>query len=805
MVARNLMLLKLLRDLWSFRAQNLAIGMTIALGVAFYGAATMSYQNLDASYRYSYDRLAFEDFGIRVRQAPDRVTRRLHQIPGVSAVEGRASEDMAMELPNRTNRRVLAHLISVPADRRPRVDDLQIASGRYLRPGGDREALIEANFAKYHGLVPGDPLEIVQGSARLRFRIVGIVRSPEFLYVVRSKQDLFPMPDVYGVVFATHRVLGSTLGRPGTIDEVKFKLEDPAKLTAAMREAKRMLQPYGPEDPVPRSEIPSHQLLQQDIKGFKSYSVLFPALFLTVAGITFYTLMQRSVARQRGIIGLLRAVGFSRGAVVRHYLAGGVVVGIFGSAVGTVAGWLFAGWATRAYLSYGLLSIPYIRYVPAWNAIATGMALGVSVCVLACLGPARAAASIGPAEALRGADQSTGKTIRLDRLVPRIKLLWRIPFRNLFRQPRRSLATMMGIVSGLALVIVAQGLMDSGRAMIDELIRSMFQDDLRVGFVLPRDGATVERIHAWPGVIWAEGQLDVPLDFKRNGTTYSALLAGVPEGTRFRTLKDEAGRPIELPRHGAIFGPTLKKKLGLQVGDFVSLHLPKGASRFESNPKVVRAAGFCEEPVGTVAYLRDDELWRLFHRELEWPPGAATSVAVKTDPAQSQEVERRLLALGGVGAVTSIRDMRATVMSLIQMSEGFVFVMLIFGAGLAFAIVFSMVSINVGERSAEIATLRTLGVSRAELVGLIGLENAILTLVGIVIGLPVAKSLTQGFLIAAQSEEQMDLFKMSVSVRPQTYILAASVILAIVVFAQIPSFIAATRLNLAQAAKERAS
>lgn len=804
MVTRHLLFLKLIRDAWASRAQNLAVGLTIFLGVAFYGAATMAYRNLDASYRYSYDRLRFEDFGITFREAPKRAAQRLLKIRGVMAVEGRLNADMAMELPKQKNRRVLGHLISVPTASRPTVNDLQVVEGTYLRSQSAHEVLLESAFAKFHDVHPGDRVVLTEGTSRVSFTVVGIVRSPEFIYVVRSKQDLFPMPDVYGIAYMSDQVLGNLTGRTGTINEVRARLEDPSRLDAAMRETREALAIYRPDDPIPRSELPSHQLLQQDIDGFKTYSVLFPALFLSVAGMTFYTLMARAVTRQRAIIGLLRALGFSRGEVIRHYVSSGVIVGGVSSLLGTLTGWFLAIKTTVLYLSFSI-SIPFIRFEPAWSAILTGFLLGVTVCVLSSVAPARLAAAIGPAEALRGAKQSGGAAIRFDRWLPGLRLLWRVPIRNVFRQPKRSIATLLGIVAGLALIIVAQGLMDSSTAMIQQMIGSMFQDDLRAGFIVPRDGTTVARVRQWPGVIWAEGQLDVPIEFTKGSTTYSALLAGVSEGSRFKRLQDESGQSLSLPPDGAIFGPTLRRKLRLSVGQIVELRLPKGRSSIVSGPKHVRVAGFCDEPVGTIAYMRSGQVWRLFHRELGWPPNAATSIAVKTDPGASTEVRRRLLDLGGVGAVTSISDMRTMVNELIELFRGIVGVMLLFGSCLAFAIVFSMVSVNVVERSAEIATLRTLGLSRTEIVLMIGLENLILTALGIVIGLPAGYAMTKGFLVAGQTEEQMDLFKMSVTILPATYILSTILITIVVFVAQIPALFAACRLNLAKAAKEQAA
>lgn len=82
----------------------------VILGTAFFGAAYMSYRNLDTSYHTSYDRLHFEHFGITLRGAPKRVVNLLIRIPGVQAVEGRLVEDVAIELPGVTTRKLVGRL-----------------------------------------------------------------------------------------------------------------------------------------------------------------------------------------------------------------------------------------------------------------------------------------------------------------------------------------------------------------------------------------------------------------------------------------------------------------------------------------------------------------------------------------------------------------------------------------------------------------------------------------------------------------------------------------------------------------------
>ncbi|MDR7544595.1 MAG: ABC transporter permease, partial [Armatimonadota bacterium] len=584
----SVLALKLIRDLWQSRWQHLAVGTMVLLGVAFFDAAYMTYRNLEASYATSYRRLRFEDFSVTFHAAPEQAADRVRRIPGVTAVEGRLVEDVIIELPGRSTKKLVGRLIGVPADRRPAVNDMFVTRGRYLSSRTAREILLESSFAKFHRVDPGDVLDVVRGGGRARLRVAGIVQSPEYVYVVRSKQDIMPFPEAFGVMFISGDVLGPLVGKTGLINEVHGTVVDPARLPAIMREAKRLLAAYGAQDPVPRHDQPSYQLLDQDLQGFRAYSVLFPLLFLSVAGLTVYTLLTRMIHLQRPTIGLLRALGLARRQVVTHYLGAAALVGIAGSAWGTLAGQWLAALTTRWYASF--LSVPYVMAIPRWGVMAAGFLIGAGSCLAAGILPARATARMEPVEALRKAAPEAGRVVTLDRLLPglgRLALVWRLPWRNLLRHPRRTASTLFGVGAAMALIMTAQGLLDSSEAALDLLLRRLIQDDVRVEFATQQDLTVVNRVRSWPGVVWAEGVLELPAELQRGPVTYSALLVGLQPDSRLQRLLAEDGSPVRLDGRGLILGQTLRAKLHVAPGDVVWVTLARGRTEEEPRPHPV--------------------------------------------------------------------------------------------------------------------------------------------------------------------------------------------------------------------------
>ncbi len=804
MVTISVLNRKLVRDVAASGWQYFAVAIMVALGVTFFNASYATYVNLKSSYDLSYRNLNFEDFGIQFHSAPTRAAERVRRIPGVIGVEARLVEDVGLELSDQTSKKYVGRLISIPVDRTPSVDNVKLVTGRALSKINAREILIEAAFAKFHSIKPGNVVTAVWGATRIKLRVVGIVQSPEYLYVVRSKQELMAMPSTFGVMFVSQDVLGPLVGKEGTVNELRVRVNDKSRLSTIMRQASIALHTYDPDAPVAYTDQPGYQMLRQDVEGFQAYAILFPAFFLSVAFLSVYTLLMRLVHQQRPAIGLLRSLGFSSGRVVWHYLSGALLVGFLSSLGGAGIGLWFGRWVSQMYM--GQLQVPYEQIIPRLPILAAGGFIGIATCGFAGLFPAFFASRIRPAEAMRPEVPSFGaRSIMLDRLFPNLRLFWKIPVRNVFRQPRRTMSTIFGIVAGMALMTTAKGLLDSSETAIVDLVQGSYRYDIRLDFMRIQGSDILNRVRSWPGVVRAEGVLEMPVEMTRGNRHYSAMVSGLEDGQRLRKLVDEKGSSLNVPSDGAIFGPTLRTKLGLEIGSIVEVQLPEQMTAERSSVRQIRVVGFNDEAMGTVAYTRRKELLPLFRRDLELPPNAISGIVVSCRPENLAGIKRRMESLDNAGSVLSKSDISGMVRDMMKTMRVFVWIMESFGVFLAFAVIFNMITINVLERSSEVATLRTIGVSRNQVRWIIAFENLIVSVIGMMIGIPFGRWFLEQFWKAAQTPEQQDLFTFHIFVRPETYLFTCAAVLTVSLVSMIPSLRMMDRLDLAKATKERSA
>jgi putative ABC transport system permease protein len=118
---------------------------------------------------------------------------------------------------------------------------------------------------------------------------------------------------------------------------------------------------------------------------------------------------------------------------------------------------------------------------------------------------------------------------------------------------------------------------------------------------------------------------------------------------------------------------------------------------------------------------------------------------------------------------------------------------------MAFALIFSAMSVNIAERTREVATLLAVGTERRQISRMITAENMTVALLGIPLGLGV------GYLAAkeAMASFSSDLFTFDLYIRPSTLVISALAILLVALISQWPGLRAIGRLDIARIVKDR--
>jgi putative ABC transport system permease protein len=385
---------------------------------------------------------------------------------------------------------------------------------------------------------------------------------------------------------------------------------------------------------------------------------------------------------------------------------------------------------------------------------------------------------------------TAGRRTILETLVPplaRAPYLLRLPLRNLFRARRRTLYTALGVGSGVALVLVAASFLDS----YDSMIKLQFDDiqkyDAKVTFTQPAPQSLTAEVTGYEGVARTEPMIEVPVALSAGGEEHVTLLQGLEADSRlYRTLTPD-GKPVSTG-DGLLLTSALSKLLGVGEGDTVTVRPLLGAGEAELTVETI-----VQQPMGDVAFARLDTAQGLAGGE-----GLASTLLVSFTGTPDETLQERLLALPGAPTVEYTEEVEEYINELNQLFFVFVGIMLVFGAALGFAVIFNTITINTLERRRELATMRTIGSGVGRLGAMLTVENVLMGLLGVAIGLPLGYAISLYFASLYQNE----LFDMPTVIYLRTYGIATLGALLVLLLAEIPSIRFVRRLDLPAVVRE---
>jgi len=755
---------KLARDLRAAAGQVAAISAVIGAGIAVLVAMFSTFDSLDLSLRTYYEEYRFGDVFVSAVRAPLSAAERVAAIPGVAQVEARVVASVTIDVPGMSDPGT-GRLVSVPGDRRPVLCDLFLREGRYLEAGRPDEVLASELFARAHGLGPGDTVGAIVNGRRRELRIVGLALSPEFIYQIRPG-ELFPDNERFGVFWMERRALAAAFQMEGGFNDLVIGLTRGASEPDVIAEVDRVLRPYGGTGAIPRALQLSHWYLQSELEGLRTSGIFVPAVFLGVAAFLLNVVLSRMVAVQRSQIAVIKALGYGNAAIGAHYVKWSLMVALSGSAVGAVGGALLGRALTGLYT--GFFQFPILLYRVDSRVLLAAVLVGVAAAVAGAIGAVSRAVRLPPAEAMRPEPPARYAISWAERAGLRALLspAARSVLRTVQRHPGRAALSVVGIGLGASLLVVANFSLDAIDVMLDLQFNQAQRYDLAVSFVEPTSARALDEVARLPGVLRAEPFRVVPARIRAGPRSRVLAITGVRARAELSRVVDASSRVVDLAPGGLVLSDKLARVLGVGVGTRVMVEVLEGERPVREVPLV----GLVSEYTGMNAYMDLESLHRLMREG-----GTLSGAYLAVDPARRDALYRQLKAtprVSGVlnkrAAMQSFLDTVASMMS--QMQAIFV----AFAAIIAFGVVYNNARISLGERNRELATLRVIGFTRAEVARVLLGELVVVT------GLAAPFGLAGGYGLAAALVWAYDteMYRLPLVIGGGTYAFAGGTIVA---------------------------
>ena len=449
-----------------------------------------------------------------------------------------------------------------------------------------------------------------------------------------------------------------------------------------------------------------------------------------------------------------------------HYTKFVLVISSVGVVLGWGLGYWLGRWMTTMYAD--LFRFPLIVFAPDYDIYVLSALISSAAALLGAVTAARFAASLPPAEAMRPPSPPAfrRRKFSLLRIIERLDHPTRIIFRQVFRRPLRTVLTGLGVSTSVAVLVASLQWLDAIDFMIEDYFNDQQRQDLTISLIDATDRDVVYDVARLPGVQAVEPHRVVAARLRYGSRYRREALIGLPSAGQLEVLHDAQGNRVGLPAAGLLMSSAMAGILDASVGDRVTVEILEGR-----RPTVtLEVASIFETLIGTPVYIELEALNRALNEAQR-----TNLLAVVIDEDEQPVLFEKLKELPTIAGVV----LKRAAVELFDKTIGETMLIMIlfyvaFAATLAFGVIYNNMRISLSERGRELATLRVLGFTNAEIAYMLFGEAAVLTLIGLplgcLLGWLLAVLMAQGF--------NTELFRIPVVIQASTYAYSILVVLA---------------------------
>lgn len=449
----------------------------------------------------------------------------------------------------------------------------------------------------------------------------------------------------------------------------------------------------------------SSVMFEGTIQQMQAIANVFPLFFLMVAMLVCSTSMTRMVQEERGEMGTLFALGYSKYQIVLKYLMFGIVASLIGSwmgiliAIHTFPFWIYDAW----HLMYHL---PQARLVIPWDFV-----VFVSLLFMGCIMVVIAYTCLReiheqPAMLLRPKLRQEGKNIWIEKIPwiwQPLSFTWKVTMRNIFLYKKRFIFTILGIAGCSTLLLVGFGIKDSIATVVDQQFGKIIQYEGYITFDKNQKEVFAN----------VNGQFAISYTYKQIQQQHEDYIH-VIAFDQYEDLRSNYHFPND--QFGVLVSQKYAQLYGLKQGDTIVIESLDGQKEafqitglipmYTQHTIILSTKqyeqAFHQKPYNTLYYHQPFDLDEPMRKHLQ-----SQTIA----QVEKQEFEQMLDGLNVIVAILIISSM-----------------------GLTFLVLGNLIHINICERQRELATLKVLGFYPREVKHYIYHENTILTIFGGMIG-----------------------------------------------------------------------
>ena len=422
---------RLPRELKGELGKYLVVFILMVASIGFVSGFLVADNSMLIAYNEGFGKYNIEDGNFRTAEQIHKTQREEIEALGVKLYDNYYVEE---PLDNGSTMRFFKN--------RQQVDKVCLMKGEL--PAGTGEIAIDRMYADNNNLSVGDTLR----SGKRTWKITGLVALSDYSCLFQNNNDSMFDAVKFGVSVVTEEEFDSLEQEKLQYNYSWIYDEKPKTEKEEKEVSEDLMEDMGKivtlEAFVPRYLNQAITFTGDDMGGDKAMMIMLLYIIMVIMAFVFGITISNTIRKEAGVIGTLRASGYTRQELILHYMTLPVLVTFVGALIGNILGYTVLK-DVCADMYYGSYSLP--TYVTVWNGEAFGITTLVPVVIMLVVnyGVLRHKLKLSPLKFLRR-DLSGRKQKRAIYLSPKMKIFSRFRIRVIFQNMSNYMVLFIGIL-----------------------------------------------------------------------------------------------------------------------------------------------------------------------------------------------------------------------------------------------------------------------------------------------------------------------------------------------------------------------
>lgn len=633
-------------------------------------------------------------------------------------------------------------------------------------------------YAEENNIKIGDKISFKYDGYVFKEKVLGIIYVPDHVYDVKDASQLMPNHKTYGFVYMSVNE---------TKDFIKYQAKEKIRKETNSEVSDELFNKLNPNfnylDYIPFNYImvdvnnkdnnnqvkddieknisnaiatvsiedtSSYAMYQGEIDEGKAYVGIFSGLFLFIALLSVITTMTRVVKNQKLQIGTLKALGFSKLKITMHYVSYGFWVSLVGAALGIILGKYFLG-SVFLNLEMSFFEVPNGKVFINPKTYLVALLVIIVISIITFMTSYKELKK-KPADSLKNElpkIKNGSLNLTTKGIFKKLNFASKWNLRDIFRNKFRTITGIIGIVGCCTLIVCALGMLNSMNYFIKLQFDDLYNFDYKLSLKENISEANLKSITNKYGNNTSE---TLAIEIKDQNDNRESNTIFVDDSNGYIRFIDDKYNFTKLDSSDGIY-VTYKfaDKYDIKIGDKVKWHVYGNKKYYES--KVV---GFYKDPqvqglTATKEYIE------------------SFGITYKPDCLYTDKDLSKIKNLKDVEVIQNINELKEAINNMLSMMKKMIIIIVVFAVLLGVVIIYNMSILSFGEKEYQFATLKVLGFNNRRIEKIFSLQNSLICIVSIILGLPLGHSLTS-YLFKACLDENFDF---GVHIELWTYVIAA--------------------------------